>query len=365
MRNYFLFKYLTTFLRKFIFIFLIINILLFFFTIKAFTKENVFTINEVKVEGTIDLNFSREKYLNKVFLNSFQILINRILLTRDLKKINDINLKKIRNLISNFQILEENYRKGKYEIKVKVNYNESKIKKFLAEKSISFSQPDNISAVFYPVLYINDEILNFSENFFYKNWQNSEFKNELINFILPLEDLDDIYKITEMKNKMGDINIETLVNKYNIKNYAFALMNYENRKLNVYLKTDFNNNKMSKNFFYNIDNINDELMLNYILNDLKIKITDIWKEQNLINFLMPLSVKIKFKHTNLKNLDELRNVLYKITMIDNYILEEFNTESSYFKIYYFGDPKKLRSELSKFGYQLKNDQGFWQVYLNE
>ena len=146
-----------------------------------------------------------------------------------------------------------------------------------------------------------------------------------------------------MKNKMGDINIETLVNKYNIKNYAFALMNYENRKLNVYLKTDFNNNKMSKNFFYNIDNINDELMLNYILKDLKIKITDIWKEQNLINFLMPLSVKIKFKHTNLKNLDELRNVLYKITMIDNYILEEFNTESSYFKIYYFGDPKKLRS----------------------
>ena len=33
--------------------------------------------------------------------------------------------------------------------------------------------------------------------------------------------------------------------------------------------------------------------------------------------------------------------------------------------YYYGDPKKLTSELLKLGYQLKNNQGFWQLYLNE
>ena len=60
---------------------------------------------------------------------------------------------------------------------------------------------------------------------------------------------------------------------------------------------------------------------------------------------------------------------FKQEVIDNFIesysLEEFNTNNSFFKIYYYGDPKKLKSELFKFGYQLKNDQGFWQVYLNE
>ena len=30
-------------------------------------KENVFTINNVQIKGTVDLNFSREKYLNKAF----------------------------------------------------------------------------------------------------------------------------------------------------------------------------------------------------------------------------------------------------------------------------------------------------------
>ena len=46
-------------------------------------------------------------------------------------------------------------------------------------------------------------------------------------------------------------------------------------------------------------------------------------------------------------------------------IQPFNINNSVFKIYYYGNPKKLRTELSKFGYQLRNDQGFWQIYLNE
>ena len=80
---------------------------------------------------------------------------------------------------------------------------------------------------------------------------------------------------------------------------------------------------------------------------------------------MPLSINLKFQHKNLKNLDKLKNIFYKISIIDNFTLEEFNIQNSTFRLYYYGSPKKLRSELSKFGYQLKNDQGFWQIYLNE
>ena len=94
----------------------------------------------LKLKVTIDLNFSRDKYLNKAFLNSFEILMNKILLTRDLKKVNDIKLKQIKNLISSFQILEESYRKDEYKANIKIFYNELKIKNFLRNKNISFSQ---------------------------------------------------------------------------------------------------------------------------------------------------------------------------------------------------------------------------------
>ena len=61
---------------------------------KSFSDENVFIINNVEIEGVIDLNFSREKYLDKAFLDSFEVLMTRVLLSRDLKKIKDIKLKK-------------------------------------------------------------------------------------------------------------------------------------------------------------------------------------------------------------------------------------------------------------------------------
>ena len=104
-----------------------------------------------------------------------------------------------------------------------------------------------------------------------------------------------------------------------------------------------------------------ELKLNDILKDLKMQITDIWKKENVINLSIPLLIRIKFQHTNLRDLDKLKNTLYKISIIDNYSLEELDINSSYFKIYYFGNPKRLSTELLKFGYKLKNNQGHWVI----
>ena len=159
-----------------------------------------------------------------------------------------------------------------------------------------------------------------------------------------------------------ELDVDSLVYKYDVKNYVFALFDYQRDQLNVHLKTNFNNNKISKNFFYKVENLKDEKILSPILKDLKLKITDIWKESNLINVLMPLSIRIKFQHSNIKDLDQIRDIFKKIQIIDSYTFEEFNINDSFFKIYYYGNPKKLKSELFKFGYQLKNNQGFWQLY---
>ena len=199
MKNYLKFLYTTS--KGYIFIFLTASIFLLTYPEKSIGEENVFTINDIEIIGEFNTNFSREKYLNEGFLNSFETLINKILLTRDLKKTNNIKLNKIKSLIKSFQIIDENYLKNVYQLKIKVIYNEQKVKKFLREKNISFSQPENISVIFYPIIFINNEIKSFEDNFFYMNWKNVKIKNELINYILPLEDLEDINKILKKKIK--------------------------------------------------------------------------------------------------------------------------------------------------------------------
>ena len=365
MKNYLLINKLLLKSREYIFIILIATILLLISFSKSFSEENIFTVDNVEVEGKIDLNFSRDKFINKAFSKSFEELMAKIVLSRDLEKIKNIRLDKIKNLINSFQILEERYQTEKYKAVFKISYNDKKVQDFLNKKNISFSHPKEISAVFFPVLFLNGDLQYFENNYFYNNWTSVKIQNEVINFILPLEELDNISKIKEMRNRIEDLDVGSFVKQYNIRNYIFALMNYDNNKLNVHIKTNFNDDKISKNISYEIKNIKDELILNSILKDLKLRITDLWKKENLIDLLMPLSIRIKFQHAKLKDLDELRKTLYKISIIKNYTLEEFNINNSFFKIYYYGNPKKLRSELLKFGYQLKNDQGLWQLYINE
>ena len=138
MKSYFLSKYLKKFLKEYIFIFLTSIILLLIPSTKSFSEESVFTINEVKVKGGIDINFSREKYINSAFSNSFDILMNKILLTSDLKKVEKVKLKDIKNLVSSFKIQEESYREDIYSVEIEVTYSEKKVKEFLRNKIYIF-----------------------------------------------------------------------------------------------------------------------------------------------------------------------------------------------------------------------------------
>jgi hypothetical protein len=360
-----MFKYFILKFRRCVFIVLTTIIFSLILLSESFSDESVFIINNIKVKGEIDINFSRNKYIDKAFSKSFEILMSRILLSKDSNKISNISLNKIKNLIKSFQIYEETYRKNEYKANFKIYYNEAKVKKFLGQKNISFSQQKNISVVFFPLLFVNDEVQDFYENFIYKKWTDIEITNELINFILPLEDLDDISKIKKTKNRIEDLNIKNFVNKYDTKNFIFAIINFQNKQLDIHLKANFDESETSKNISYELNNINNETKLYSILKDLKIQITEIWKEENLINLSIPLSIKIKFRYTKLQDLDQLKNIFYNISFINNFSLEELDINNSFFKIDYYGNPKRLKTELLKFDYQLKNDQGYWEIYTDE
>mgnify|MGYP001217829992 CR=1 FL=1 len=349
-------------MKTYLFTILLITILSLFASTKSFAQDNIFIIENIKVEGKIDTNFTRDKYINKAIRKSFKNLMSKILVSSDLLKMEKVDLKKIKYLMNSFKILEENYNKGKYKANFTFIYNEKKVKKFLLNKNFSFSQPNKISAVFFPAFFVNDEVKSFNDNFFYENWLNIEIKNELINFILPIEDLEDLAKIQNLKDSIQDFDIREIVGKYDNDNYVFAFIYYKNQKIKAHIKTNFANNPVNKNFSYSIKNIDDEKKLSFILKDLKIKITDIWKETNYMNLLMPLSVRAKYKQKNINDLDNLKKILYKINLIDNYTLEEINVNYSLFKIYYYGNPKKLRTELLKFGYNLEDNRGQWEIY---
>ena len=73
---------------------------------------------------------------------------------------------------------------------------------------------------------------------------NKEF--EEVNFILPVESLDDLVFIKKNKDDLEEIDLQTLVDKYEIKNSAILILRYDESVLNVFIKTDFKGLKKLK-----------------------------------------------------------------------------------------------------------------------
>ena len=103
-----MFKYLTLYKTEYIFIILTATIFLLIASSKSISEENVFVVDNVEVEGKINLNFTRDKYIEKAFADSFEMLISKILLSKDFQKIKNIKIDKIKSLIESFQILNQN-----------------------------------------------------------------------------------------------------------------------------------------------------------------------------------------------------------------------------------------------------------------
>ena len=121
---------LSIFIINFLIIFLLTSIS------KSISEENVFVVDNINIKGNFDTNHSREKYINQAFFDSFQMLISKILLSRDLSSFENLKLNKIKELINSFQIIEERYEKNIYEAKFKVFYNEKRVKKLLINRNI-------------------------------------------------------------------------------------------------------------------------------------------------------------------------------------------------------------------------------------
>jgi len=355
-----MFKYNTVKIRRYILIILTTTIFFLNSISDSNTKENIFIVRDIKIEGPYNVNFSREKFVDIAIRKSFKKLSSDILLLKDKNELENLKLKKIKTLIRGFRILEESFIDKKYFATFEVMYNDIKIKKLLSEKNISYYDPKNTTVVFFPILFIKDEIKIFNDNYFYKNWSNS-LEDNTIKYILPIEDIDDILSINSSKNEIEEVDFNKLASKYDIKNYAVSIITYKPGKLKVYLKTSLDTKKYNKNIFYDLKDLNNESKLNMIIEDLQLKILDMWKRANLINIPLPLNIQIKYKYKDLSDLNILEKTLNDIHIINNHSLEKFDFKNSFYNINYSGDPKKLREEFLRFNYLLRDDQGSWEL----
>ena len=334
-------------------------LVVFFKTETLFSENNLFNVNNIELEKKDKITNNR--LADMAIKKGFTQLTTRILLEEDVKKLSDLKLSLIKQLVMYYQIIDipkKNQREGL--VNFSVTFDKAKMHDLFYKRGISYSEILDKELYVLPVLLKNNEINVFNNNLFYKNW-NKFNENELIEFILPLENIEIIKNINDYKNNLININISDLFKEYSNKNSALILIENSETNKQIYIKSIIQGKKISKSLDLKSKKITKENFYEIVITETKKELINLVKSKNLIDIRTPSFLNVKLELNKNSNLVKLNSRIKKIDSIENIYVQEFNKDFMKLRIKFLGKLEKIINQLKKENVELKLINNQWVI----
>ena len=328
-------------------------LIVFFKTETLLSENNLFNVNNIQLEKKD--KFSNDDLANQAIKTGFNQLIEKILLKADGDRLKDLDFSSIKQLVTYYQITNASDEKKNEElVNFSVTFDKDKIHDLFYKRGISYSEISDKELYILPIYIQENEIYIFNNNFFYEKW-NEVYETDLIEFILPLENIEIIQKINNYKDNLIDLRISNLLQEYSNKNLALVLI--ENSK-KVYIKTLIQGKNISKSIGLKKNKMVSEKNYEEIITVTKKELINLVKSENLIDIRTPSFLNAKLDLNKKSNLVELNLRIKKIDLIENVYVQDFNKDFVNLRIKYLGKLEKIINQLKKenINLQLINDQ---------
>ena len=346
-----------------VYIFFLSFVLFIIFFSTTYLHANTFRVSDIEISSPFVLNFKKSSVIDKGFQISFSSLLSMITTSGDKNKIKNISIKELKSMIDSFTISDEKFINNEYFAKLETTFNKKKILKFLEKKNIFPSTPIRNKVLLVPIL-INtetDSIYLFNGNVFYDRWNDKKQNYQLLNYLLPSEDLEDLNKIQEMSNSVETYDFVNLIKKYDLKDYIISIIYRNKDEIKILSKINLNNSLKINNQKYSKINLANEKDFNMILENLKNLYEDEWKKNNEINTSIKLPLTISINSKNYKKIINLEEVLSSINLISNFYILKFNNKSTQYKIIYNGSPKTFFKDMNDRNFDIVIKNNVWTV----
>ncbi len=345
--------------QKYLYIFfLILALSLSFFST---SKAKDFFIDEIKIEEKLENNFNKEKLINRGFKKAFEELMFKLVQSKNLTNVKNVKLNEIKSMVETFTIKEEKFINKNYNLNLGVSFNKKKVLEFLDRKKIFPTEIKEENFLFIPVILdqSNNDILLYSNNIIYDEWESVSNKNYLIKYILPTEDLEDLSFIRKNSSEIENYDFEIIIDKYFLDNSIVAIFFKNEKEIKVLSKIEIKGEKIIKsNSFKNI-NIKNKNDLSILISELKIVYEDFWKEKNLINtsIKLPISVQVDSKDYNLSL--QFEDTLKEIDLINSFSINRFNKDFIFYELIFNGTPKNFINIMKEKNFNFDTQNKIW------
>ncbi len=340
--------------------FLFLSLVLFFFSTDKVQAKS-FNIKNIEVSKPFEINFEKNKVIDEGFIKAFSELISLITVSSDHKIIKKIKLNQIRGMIESFSIKEEKFIDEIYYVNLGVSFNKKKILNFLEKKNIFPSIAIKKNFLFIPIIIEENKenLLLFSNNKFYDEWNNDSESFYLIEYILPTEDLEDLNLIKKQYDLIEQYDFKEITSKYYLDDSIVALIFINQKTIRILSRITVNDKVFLINeSFSNID-INNTDQLSTIIKSLKIMYEDYWKNFNQINTSIKLPIYIKVNSGDNLKVSRLENTLDELNFIYDYYISKFDRDFIYYQIIYNGTPDIFLKSMEKQNFNFNTQNKTW------
>jgi hypothetical protein len=352
---------LSKLLKVYIFFISFVLFIIFFST--TYLKANTFKVTDIEISSPFELNFKKNTVIDKGFRTSFLNLLSMITTSGDKNKINKISMKEIKSMIDSFTISNEKFINNEYFAKLETSFNKKKILEFLERRNVFPSIPIKNKVLLVPI-FVDIETENiylFNNNIFYKNWNNTKKNYQLLEYLLPNEDLEDLKEIQKMSNSIENYDFLNLIKKYDLKDYIISIIYKDKDNIKILSKINLNNSlKISNQKYFKID-LNNENDFKKILENLKNIYEDQWKKNNEINTSIKLPLNISIDSKNYDKIMKLEKTLNSFDLISDFYILKFDNQNTKYKIIYNGSPKTFLNDMNKRNFNLKMENNVWTI----
>ncbi|MDC3205936.1 hypothetical protein OA961_00760 [Candidatus Pelagibacter sp.] len=347
-------------LRKLYIFFLFLSVLNIFFSTEI-TNAKTFSINDVELSTPFKINFNKNKILDEGFIQAFNQLMLSTVQSKDHQQLKKIPLNQIKSMIDTFSIKEEKFVNEIYYIKLNVSFNKKTIFDLLEKKNIFPSLPIKKDIILMPIIVDQDknQIKMFSDNIIYNLWNFNIKKYDLLNYILPTEDLEDLNLIKKNIGNLENFEFSEIVKKYNIENYIVSIFYIDSDQTRLLNKISFDNKKTLKNNLIKDIDFENNSEINQFIEILKITFEDYWKSQNEINTSVKLPLTISVENSNNIKINQLEEKLSEIDLIYNFYIYKFDNKNNIYKIIFNGTPDKFIQVMKNNNYEFETTNKIW------
>ena len=329
----------------------------------TYLHANTFKVSNIEISSPFEVNFEKNRVIDDGFKISFFNLLTMITTSGDRDKIKNTAIKEIKEMIDSFTIGEEKFINNEYFANLETTFNKKKILKFLEKKNIFPSIPLKNKVLLIPILIDTetDTVYLFYNNIFYNKWNDEKNNFQLLEYLLPSEDLDDLDKIQSVKNNIEAHDFSDLISKYDIKDHIVLIIYKNKSEIKILSKIDLNNSLKLDNKRYDKINLQNESEAETLIIDLKNVYEDQWKKNNEINTSIKLPITISVNSKNYKQIAEIENAIENIDLISEFYTLKFDSQNILFKIIYNGSPKFFLNDMSKQNLDLIMINNVWKV----